>query len=315
MRRQRQRRGLSAAYAAGSLAVLMVLWGMGQATTAAAPPAPVDAVADAVQTGSAAQAAGLAPVMVAGAMQGVKEEIVPEVTVDVQENENEGEEEDREEEAENDDEVYVEEDDIRAPLPSKAAPPTAKIRGKLRQLEEPAAVVAAPAADDAPSPRKETRELPWETEAWQRDLDELQTLLDMDIEPEALKAEGSSLAADIGSDGHVETMGAFGNLMNFLSPSPDPAWPFCSPGGVLYKVGLVCPVMGIAAKILMRSPPDFEKLTTEHHCPNPRGELPGHLEELSEKEDGTPVPMMIPKELVERERPTYAWFLTHIYNM
>jgi len=275
---RRHRRGLSAVFAAGSLTVLLVLWGMGQATTAA----PIDVAAEAGLTGSPVQAAGIAPVMVADAVvpQHAKDEIIPSVGVEEDEDGDEWKEREEEEEDE-DEEVYVEEDEIRAPLPVKAAPTKATTGKKLRQLEdqgdagaegaEKAAAApspftiattastraAAPAAPAAAVPYKETRELPWETEAWQRDLDELKALLDTDIEPAALEAEASSLAADIGSEGHIETMGSLGNVMNIFSSSPDPVWPFCSPGGILYKVGLVCPVMSIAAKILMRSPPDF----------------------------------------------------------
>lgn len=270
-------------FAAGSLTVLLVLWGMGQATTAT----PIDVAANAGLTDSPAQVAGIAPVMVADAVgpQQAKDEIIPSVGVQEDEDGEEWKEGEEEGEEEEDEEVYVQEDDIRAPLPVKAAPTKATTGKKLRQLEgqgeagaegaEKAAAApspstitttttteaAAPADPAAAIPYKETRELPWETEAWQRDLDELKALLDTDIEPAAVEAEASSLAADIGSDGHIESMGALGNLMNLFSSSPDPAWPFCSPGGILYKVGLVCPVMSIAAKILMRSPPDFGALS------------------------------------------------------
>lgn len=44
-------------------------------------------------------------------------------------------------------------------------------------------------------------------------------------------------------------------------------------------------------------------------------QLPRPLEELSEKEDGTPVPFIIDKEIVERERATLAWYCRHIMNM
>jgi len=161
------------------------------------------------------------------------------------------------------------------------------------------------------------RQLPWESEAWQRDLDELETLLDMDITMEggSKDAGGSSLSAGIGSDGQVVGMSSMSRAMNFFSPSPDPDWPFCSPAGLLYESGLVCPVMQVSAMILMRSPPDFEKLTSEHHCPNPEGALPMELEALNGKDGQGSMPMMIPPELVQKERPTYGWYLTHIYNM
>lgn len=161
------------------------------------------------------------------------------------------------------------------------------------------------------------RQLPWESEAWQRDLDELETLLDMDIAMEggSKDAGGSSLSAGIGSDGQVVGMSSMSRAMNFFSPSPDPDWPFCSPAGLLYESGLVCPVMQVSAMILMRSPPDFEKLTSEHHCPNPEGALPMELEALNGNDGQGSMPMMIPPELVQKERPTYGWYLTHIYNM
>lgn len=37
--------------------------------------------------------------------------------------------------------------------------------------------------------------------------------------------------------------------------------------------------------------------------------------DLSEKEDGMPVPFVIPEEIVKRERATYAWFARHVFNM
>ena len=300
---------------AGSL-TLVVLWGMGQAAI-------TDVAAGAELTGRSAQATEIAPMVTPDSMSPLqtKDKIIPSVA----EEETEKGDVWNKREEEEDEEAHVEGDVIRAPLPANAAS-----QKKLQQLgrqgktsapsppimaTKATAGAAAPVDPAVAVPTKETRELPWETEAWQRDLDELNALLDTDIEPAAIDAEASSLAAGIGSDGHLETMSTIGNLMNLLSPSPDPAWPFCSPGGILYKVGLVCPVMSIAAKILMRSPPDFEKLTTEHHCPNPTGELPEQLEELNGREGGLSVPMIIPKEVVEREKPTYAWYLTHVYNM
>lgn len=306
--RQRRRR-LSAVFAAGSL-TLLVLWSMGQGAIA-------DVAAGAGQTGRSAHTTKIALMEMPDSVGPLrsKDKIIPSVALEDVWIEREKEEEDEE--------VHVEGNLIPAPLPAKATS-----EKKLRQLDRQgktttpspptmaatATVGAAAPLDPAVVvPTKETRILPWETKAWQRDLVELNALLDMDIEPAAIETEASSLAAGIGSDGHFETMGSMGNLMNLLSPSPDPAWPFCSPVGILYKTGLVCPVMNIAAKILMRSPPDFEKLTTEHHCPNPTGELPEQLEEL--REGGLPMPMIIPKEVVEREKPTYAWYLTHVYNM
>lgn len=200
--------------------------------------------------------------------------------------------------------------------------------------------------------------LPWETEGWQKDIAELQELLDIDIEPEVSADQGAAgdlTGAGVAPDGQIESMGGLTTLMNLFSKTPDPMWPFCSPAGALWRVGLVCPVMKLMAKyvisgrgggiclssrilfhpcsslalsyspfpqkrILMRSPPDFEKLTTEHHCPNGPGpwagmRLPAPLIELSEKQDGTPVPMVIPPELIAQEKATYGWYLTHVYNM
>jgi hypothetical protein len=87
----------------------------------------------------------------------------------------------------------------------------------------------------------------------------------------------------------------------------------------------VCRFAEIAAHLLIRAPPDFEKLTKEHPCPNPGGVLPLPLEEMNVCVDGDggggsggvrrkEVPMMIPAEVIAREKATYGWYLTHIYS-
>jgi hypothetical protein len=168
---------------------------------------------------------------------------------------------------------------------------------------------------------EDNKELLAEVEAWVEEMEKmsLDELLDMDvteISPAQKKnKESGSLSEFTTNDGQVVTMGAWGEIINWVSPSPSHEWPFCAPGGFLSMTHTVCPVVYIAARVLVRSPPDFEKLCQEHHCPNPEHKLPIDLVELSEKDDGTPMPFLIPHDIVEKERPTYGWYLTHIYNM
>lgn len=96
-----------------------------------------------------------------------------------------------------------------------------------------------------------TKPLPWETEGWAKDMAELQDLMDIDIEPEVSADQGAAgdlTAAGVAPDGQVETMGGLTSLMNWLSKTPDKEYPFCSPAGVLWRAGLICPVMKLMAK-------------------------------------------------------------------
>jgi len=144
-------------------------------------------------------------------------------------------------------------------------------------------------------------------------MEEIMGLIESAVEREA----GDSIEAHVGPDGQVEETGAFAHIMNALSKSPDTLFPMCSPVGIAARLHLLCAITVISARIIIRGPPDFEKLANEHHCPNPGHHLPEPLEELSEKEDGTltPVPFLIDQDIIARERPTYAWYARHVFNM
>lgn len=84
-------------------------------------------------------------------------------------------------------------------------------------------------------------------------MEEMMTLLQQAVEREV----NSTIEAHVGADGEVEQTGAFAQIINALSASPDKLFPMCSPVGVVTRLHLLCPIVVISARMIIRGPPDF----------------------------------------------------------
>lgn len=86
-----------------------------------------------------------------------------------------------------------------------------------------------------------------------QDMEEMMTLLQQAVEREV----NSTIEAHVGADGQVEETGTWTNIINRLSASPDKLFPMCSPVGVVTRMHLLCPIIVISARMIIRGPPDF----------------------------------------------------------
>ena len=84
-------------------------------------------------------------------------------------------------------------------------------------------------------------------------MNELMALVGQAVEREM----NSTIEAHVGADGEVQQTGAWAKLINALSQSPDKLFPMCSPVGVVARLHLLCPIVQISARIIIRNPPDF----------------------------------------------------------
>ena len=88
---------------------------------------------------------------------------------------------------------------------------------------------------------------------------------------------------------------------------PQAMFPLCPLLKESHRMGLFCLVGCASISYFVLNPPDFEQVATEHLMPHedrpPLVDLRGRL------------PNIIPADILEQERPTYAWAFRLVFNV
>lgn len=88
-----------------------------------------------------------------------------------------------------------------------------------------------------------------------------------DVYWEGQKGEAGA-EADVGFGGRVESMrSAVAEAFNSMSETPDRFFPFCPFVGAFDRLQLTCPVVTVAGQLLIRGPPEFDRVTKEYPFP------------------------------------------------
>lgn len=107
-----------------------------------------------------------------------------------------------------------------------------------------------------------------------------------------------------------QEMQASGSDKALVDALVDEYQPLCLLVVPAFAAGLQCPLIAIAGSTLYRNSPDFTKLTTAGQITAPT-DLPHPLVDLR----GANLPQVVPANIVAQEKPTYAWYLRHVFNM
>lgn len=183
-------------------------------------------------------------------------------------------------------------------LPARSGAVVVGVAGCLLLLRlGPALAIPAKGPGDPPqrsSLRREERELPplsaleWSewTREWGQMVRELRDAYregqeeekeaQAQAEEEATVAGRVGVGVGVGVDvgGHIESMRSpVAEAINSMSETPDRFFPVCAFVSAFDRLQLTCPVVAISAQLLIRGPPEFDRVTKEYPFPADPGML------------------------------------------